>query len=309
MFKVAVVGCGGIGMSHAAAWKALGAEVVAFFDVNRERCTAAAQRYNARAAESLADLPADLNAVSVATTSPTHYEIVKTLLPKYPVFCEKPLTIDVAQGEELAALEKTTGHLLGVGFKMRFEPIFIKAKELLPQIGEIIQISSTKAQMYGAPKGFWIEKSGAMCEMSIHEFDLISYLTGLRMQKIRYAKLYHNFQWEKEDGFAALAEYDGGVPVALQCNYNHRPSWDARDIVLAFIGKEGVLRVERPDRIVLRTDGQHVLTVDAASCNPFVEELRHFQAAVRGEIANQLTAADANTALRMIEAIRARAND
>ena len=305
MFKVAVVGCGGIGRAHASAWKSLGAEVVAFFDVNRERCVEAAEQFGALAADSLAELPADLDAVSVATTSQTHYELVKELLPKYPVFCEKPLTTDVAQGEELAELEKKTGNLLGVGFKMRFEPIFVKAKELLPQIGELIQISSSKAQMYGAPKGFWIEKSGAMCEMSIHEIDLISYLTGLRMKEIHYAKLYHNFGWEKEDGFAALAEYERGVECALQCNYNNRPRWDARDIVLTFVGKEGVLRLERPDRIVLRSDKHYVFEVDSKSCNPFAEELRHFQAALRGEIENRLTAEDANRALRMIEAIRA----
>ena len=65
--------------------------------------------------------------------------------------------------------------------------------------------------------------------------------------------------------------------------------------------------MERPDRIILRTDKQYVLEIDPAACNPFVEELRHFQSALRGEIANQLTAADANAALQTIEAIRARA--
>ncbi|MCQ2380159.1 MAG: Gfo/Idh/MocA family oxidoreductase, partial [Victivallaceae bacterium] len=179
MFKVGIVGCGGIGKAHARSWASIpDVKVVAVCDLNPDNAKACAELCGATPITDMNQLPADLDGVSVVTPPRAHYPVVKALLEKgYNVFSEKPLTTEVETGMELDALAKKQGKVLSVGFKMRYEPIFIKAKELLPQIGKLVSIVTTKEQMFNPrPEGAWVTKVGAMYELSIHDFDLISYI-------------------------------------------------------------------------------------------------------------------------------------
>lgn len=180
MFKVGVVGCGGIGMTHARTWNSLeGVQVSAVVDTNLEKAKAAAEACKCPCFSSVDELPEDLDAVSVVTPPASHFAIAKRLLERgFHVFCEKPLTMDVAEGELLEALAKRQKKELGVGFKMRFEPIFVEAKKHLPEIGTLRSIVTTKQQAFNPrPEGAWVKKVGAMYELSIHDFDLISFIT------------------------------------------------------------------------------------------------------------------------------------
>jgi len=130
MFRVAVVGCGGIGRAHANSWKAAGAEVVCVVDLIEEKAAALAKSVGCGYTADLEALPENLDAVSVTTPPSAHYKVTKRLLERgFNVFCEKPLTLVTEQGEELDALAAKKGLTLAVGFKMRFEPIFIEAKK------------------------------------------------------------------------------------------------------------------------------------------------------------------------------------
>ena len=52
----------------------------------------------------------DIDAVVIITYASTHYDLVKrALLSKKHVLCEKPLTLDVAEGEELCLLAEASG--------------------------------------------------------------------------------------------------------------------------------------------------------------------------------------------------------
>ena len=133
MFKVGIVGCGGIGMAHARSWSAVdGVKVAAAVDLDPAKAKALADVCGAEPLTDIAQLPSDLDAVSVVTPPQAHYPVIKSLLERgFNVFSEKPLTTDVAQGEELVKLAEEKKCLLGVGFKMRYEPIFAEAKKLL----------------------------------------------------------------------------------------------------------------------------------------------------------------------------------
>ena len=176
MFKVGIVGCGGIGMAHARSWSAVdGVKVAAAVDLDPAKAKALADVCGAEPLTDIAQLPSDLDAVSVVTPPQAHYPVIKSLLERgFNVFSEKPLTTDVAQGEELVKLAEEKKCLLGVGFKMRYEPIFAEAKKLLPEVGKLVSIVTTKEQMFNPrPGGEWVTKTGAMYELSIHDFDLL----------------------------------------------------------------------------------------------------------------------------------------
>ena len=307
MFKVGIVGCGGIGMTHARTWKSLeGVQVSAVVDMNQEKAAAAAEACKCPYYLCADELPEDLDAVSVVTPPATHFAIAKQLLERgFHVFCEKPLTMDVAEGELLDALAKRQKKELGVGFKMRFESVFVEAKKYLPEIGTLRSLVTTKQQAFNPrPEGAWVKKVGAMYELSIHDFDLISFISGIYPEKVLGATLRHARGWEKEDAFAALVEYQQGVTATLQGMYCEKTTFCFRDLTLTFLGENGYMRVERPDRIILHTHEFRVIEVPPAKTSSFALELEHFRQAVSGKVENTLRASDAVRMTWLIEEIR-----
>ena len=312
MFKTAVVGCGGIGGAHAAAWSRIPeAELCFVVDRIPEKARALADKYGCAALTDAADLPADLGCVSVATPPAAHYPVAKSLLERgFHVFCEKPLTLHPEQGDELAALARQKGVKLDVGFKMRYEPIFRRAKELLPEVGPLISVVTTKCQQFhDRPEGQWVKDTGAMNELSIHDIDLVSFISGLEPVRVLHARLGHRRGWQAEDSFAVTAEYTGGVTACLQGCYCTDTIFQFRDLTITFLGEHGYMRVERPDRIILHTDHFEVVEIPQDPVSTFDRELGDFMRCVQGLGPDPIPAEDAVRATRLIEAARAAAGD
>ena len=68
------------------------------------------------------------------------------------------------------------------GFKsFRISSLDWYPTQYLPQLGKLRTIVSTKEQPFNPrPEGAWVKATGAMYELSIHDFDLITFLTGSR---------------------------------------------------------------------------------------------------------------------------------
>jgi len=80
-------------------------------------------------------------AVALATPATTHYEMVKAALEAgKDVLVEKPLALDVKQGEELVELAAATHRILMVGHILRYHPAILKLQELI-QAGDLGQIN------------------------------------------------------------------------------------------------------------------------------------------------------------------------
>lgn len=304
MFRIAIVGCGGIGNTHGRSWQSIeGVEVAAVCDLNEQRAKASAELFGCPWYTDMADLPADLDGISVATQPQAHYAVVKPLLERgFNVFCEKPLTTDVEQCQELAALAKAKGAILAVGFKMRYESINNEVKKYLPEIGKLVHITTNKIQAYRSnPEAAWVTRTGAAYELSIHDFDLITYITGLRPQKVLFSELKHRFGWEADDAFAITVDYGNGVTGLLEGMYAVDTTFCFRDFTMTFLGDQGYIRVERPDRIVIHSNEYRVVEVLPYEKSAFVLELEHFKACVEGVEVNTLTAEDATYATKLIE--------
>lgn len=293
MLKIAVVGCGGIGMTHARTLNEIDGVSIEFcVDLDIDKAEKAAEICAGRALDSIEKIPDYIDGVTVATQPMAHYKITKSLLEKrFNVFCEKPLTMETETCKELAALAKKNKCVLMVGFKMRYEPVFRKAKELLPQIGKLISVSAVKQQPYSAkPENNWFPKVGAMFELSVHDFDLIHWIADIKPEKILYSKLSHRFGWEKEDAFYLTVQYSDGILGQLQGMYALENQFMFRDFSATFLGEKGYLRIERPDKVILHTDEYSTHEVDPGKVNAFAEELKHFCNVIQGKEKNILTA-------------------
>ena len=90
-------------------------------------------------AEVLSD--SSLTAVALATPAATHYELAKAALTAgKDVFVEKPLAIDLMQGEELVKLATDKNRILMVGHILRYHPAILKLRQLI-QNGDLGKIN------------------------------------------------------------------------------------------------------------------------------------------------------------------------
>lgn len=278
--KVAVVGCGGIGLAHARAYAEL-AEVGWVVDRDAERARSVAAQVGAEPLTDLAELPAEARVVSVATDPASHVPLATALLRRgHAVFCEKPLAMTAAEAQALVELAEAAGQPLSIGFKMRYEPVFQLARDVLPEVGPLLQIATTKTQPVPRRAGpHWLSGVGAMGELSVHDFDLIGFITGLRPLTVRAAQLSFRLGWEREDAFNALVEYEEGVSAVLQGAYSQEGKWQGSDFSLTVTGERGYVRVLRGDQVIVHTDTYRSLPADPPG-NCFVAELRDFIQAV-----------------------------
>jgi predicted dehydrogenase len=125
MIEVAVVGCGRWGQEHLQGYEVLDdVSIVAVCDVD----PAAAERVAARFGvphwytdhREMLD-KRDVDLVSVCTLPNTHRDItVDAFEAGTNVLCEKPLAMNLAEAEEMAAAAEKAGKFLSVGYENRF---------------------------------------------------------------------------------------------------------------------------------------------------------------------------------------------
>ena len=81
--KVAVVGAGVMGKNHLKTYKSLqGVELVGVYDIFPEAAKAAAETFGIKAFSSMEEVAAEVDAVSVVTTSITHADVGEFFLNK-----------------------------------------------------------------------------------------------------------------------------------------------------------------------------------------------------------------------------------
>jgi UDP-2-acetamido-3-amino-2,3-dideoxy-glucuronate N-acetyltransferase len=88
-----------------------------------------------------------ITAVALATPAVTHYELAKAaLLAGKDVLVEKPLGVDVKEGEDLVRLAQNKKRILMVGHILRYHPAIIKLKQLIKEgvLGKINYLYSNR---------------------------------------------------------------------------------------------------------------------------------------------------------------------
>ncbi|MCB0386308.1 MAG: Gfo/Idh/MocA family oxidoreductase, partial [Bdellovibrionales bacterium] len=166
--RCAVVGVGYLGRFHAQKYKALPeAELVGVCDSREEPGRQVATELGVEWLANYQDLKGKVDAVTVASTTSSHYEIAKFFLENgIHVHVEKPMTSTSAEGLELCQLAEKNGLKLQVGHIERFNPAFVAAREKLqrPLFIECHRLAPFK------PRGFDVS---VVLDLMIHDLDVI----------------------------------------------------------------------------------------------------------------------------------------
>jgi UDP-2-acetamido-3-amino-2,3-dideoxy-glucuronate N-acetyltransferase len=132
--KVAVVGVGYWGKNLVRNFKELGA-LAALCDVEPAVEAMCQRQYGmVKFYREFSALLADpsITAVALATPAVTHYKMTKAALKAgKDVLVEKPLAIEVKQGEDLVRMAETKTRILMVGHILRYHPAILKLRELI----------------------------------------------------------------------------------------------------------------------------------------------------------------------------------
>ena len=193
VFNVLVVGCGGMGASHARAYHHHeGFTVVGLVAPSvRRRVPLAAELGGVAEYDSYEQALAETkpDAVSINTYPDTHYDYVKRALEAgCHVFCEKPLAETVAEAEELVALARSKGLTLSVGYILRVHPAWQQFIEIAHGLGKpLVMRMNLNQQSDGA---MWDLHRNLMASMSpivdcgVHYVDVMCQMTQARPTRV-----------------------------------------------------------------------------------------------------------------------------
>lgn len=116
----------------------------------------------------------EIDATVIATTPVTHYELAsKALKAGKDVFVEKPLVLEVEEGEKLVKLAKETDKLLMVGHIMVYHPAVLKVKDLIKsgELGDIYYLYAARLNL-----GKVRDIENALWSFAPHDISIILYL-------------------------------------------------------------------------------------------------------------------------------------
>lgn len=179
--SVAVVGVGGWGKNLARNYSQIPeARLKYLCDLDPKKLAAMQALYQPEAVTSnFDDLTADddLDAIVIATTGPTHYELCKKgLLAGKDVYVEKPFVLSVPEAEELVELAESRKQVLMVGHLLEYHPVVNKLKEMIEQgeLGEIRYIYSQRLNL-----GTVRVDENALWNFAPHDISVILYLLDM----------------------------------------------------------------------------------------------------------------------------------
>ena len=177
--RLGIVGVGSIGKNHARIYSALpGVKFSAILDTNTEAADATSQEQGVPVATTLEEFASLVDAATVSTPTPHHYEIGKFLLNHGKhLLIEKPITETPDQALELVKLAKERAVILQVGHVERFNPVLSALEQRLtkPRFIEAHRLS---------PYPFRSIEIGVVLDLMIHDLEIILHLVRSPVKNI-----------------------------------------------------------------------------------------------------------------------------
>ncbi|HSI64112.1 MAG TPA: Gfo/Idh/MocA family oxidoreductase, partial [Candidatus Saccharimonadia bacterium] len=118
----------------------------------------------------------DITAVTIATPAHTHHAIAKAFLEAdKDVFVEKPMTLTVADAEDLQRLAEKHGRILMVGHLLMYQPAVKFIHDLLKDggLGRVFTLHQERAKL---GKARAVEN--ALWSLGVHDIAVLLFLVG-----------------------------------------------------------------------------------------------------------------------------------
>jgi myo-inositol 2-dehydrogenase/D-chiro-inositol 1-dehydrogenase len=253
---VAVVGAGRMGRIHLANVAAIPhVRVAVVADANLEAAELGCRAVRAgRATGDPLDAIEDaaVDAVVIVSPSSTHAGLIEAaLVAGKAIWCEKPIAEGVPETERIVERWRETGIPIQVGFMRRFDPGYVRAKQLIDagELGRIEQFRAYSRDTYPPPIEFLRSSGGSFLDMAIHDLDLARFLVGEVEEVSAWADVLF------DEAFAEAGDWDTSVAMlrfrngALGVVETSRHSAWGYDIRTEVAGSEGKVVVDAEQAI------------------------------------------------------------
>jgi myo-inositol 2-dehydrogenase/D-chiro-inositol 1-dehydrogenase len=183
MIKFAQFGAGFIGKIHGAnIAKHPRAELTYIYDVYPTAAEELAAKLGAKVASSPEEIWAsDVDAVLISSSTNTHADLLsRAIRAGKPIYCEKPIDLDINRVKAVVQQAKQTNLPILVGFSRRFDPNHLGIREAL-QKGELgkLEMMHITARDPKPPALTYIKGSGGQYrDQTIHFFDMLRWLAN-----------------------------------------------------------------------------------------------------------------------------------
>ena len=236
-FKSAIIGCGGISLTHIKALQAIEkSDIVAICDIKQDRldkaaslCPDAVQYTDYK---KLLD-ESDANIIHICTPHYLHAQMaIDSMLSGRDVYLEKPCAMNHDEAKKIIEVSDKTGKKVCVSFQNRLINTTACAKDIIAsgEMGKLLGgkglVTWNRGGEYYTESGwrgkFSTEGGGVLMNQSIHTLDLLYYFLGEVESVKGHASLDKNFDvTEVEDTAQAYIQFKNGTTAvfyATNCN-------------------------------------------------------------------------------------------
>jgi myo-inositol 2-dehydrogenase/D-chiro-inositol 1-dehydrogenase len=270
--RIGFLGVGRIGTSHAAVvarHPAVTSLVLA--DVDPARAETAAERLGVEAAGSVEAAFDGVDGVVIATATDSHAAlIIAGAEAGVPVFCEKPVALDVPATLRVREAVDAAGIAVQIGFQRRFDAGYVAARTALRsgRIGGLRRLHAVTADPAPPPAAYIPGCGGFYRDCLIHDFDIIRWVTGREVVEVVAVGANRGASFFAEAGdvdeAAVLLTLDDGTIGTVQGSRYNGAGYDVR---LELAGTDGTIAVGLDDRAAL-TSAEPGVTFPAADAHP-----------------------------------------
>ncbi len=259
------------------------------------------------------DLCASAEIDAVFITSPDALHLADALLAishGKAVLCEKPLAMNTAEAEQIAAAAKAAGVVFGVAQNFRYNRSVDYLRDQIASglIGkpQLAQAHFCYAAQNATRK--WITDGNLACggpigDVGVHSIDALRYILKTEVENICTLAAKDEFSGDVEAYAAMQLEMTGDVFASVVANAR-----SPYRTLLEVTGSDGVLTaengfsVDRPVDVVHRRSGEIVSTVAIDNSDGYVLMLDDFAAAVHNGTPFAATVEDGVANMRILDA-------
>ncbi|MFF9901064.1 Gfo/Idh/MocA family oxidoreductase [Streptomyces longispororuber] len=314
--RIGLIGTGRIGAFHSAVLaRDPRVESLLLADAAPGRAAELADRVGARAVPSVdAVFAAGVDALVVTAATAAHAELIgRAARAGLPVFCEKPIALDLPGTLAALAEVEAAGTVLQLGFQRRFDAGYAAARAAVRAgtLGRLHTVRAVTSDPAPPPAAYLPLSGGLYRDCLVHDFDILRWVTGREVTEVYATGSDAGPAMFREAGdvdtAAVLLTLDDSTLATATATRCNGAGYDVR---MELAGEAGQLAVGLDGRTPLTSVEPHGPAAPDKPWPGFLErfapayeaELAAFVDVVRGEAANPCDGREALRALRIAEA-------
>ncbi|WP_105970042.1 Gfo/Idh/MocA family protein [Streptomyces geranii] len=315
--RIGVIGTGRIGTFHAntlSRHREVGGSLIVT-DADSGRAQDLAHRLGATAAPGVDEIFTwGVDAVVITAATSAHAELIgRAARSGLPVFCEKPIALDLPATLAAIAEVEAAGTILQMGFQRRFDVGYTGARDAVRsgKLGRLHTVRMMTSDQTPPPPEYLPLSGGLYRDTLIHDFDILRWVTGHEIVEVYATGSDAGPSMFRDAGdigtAAAVLTLDDGTLATATATRMNGAGYDVR---MELAGELDQVGVGLDDRTPIASTEPAGPPAASKPWTGFLErfgpayeaELSAFVEVVRGERANPCDGREALQALRVAEA-------